>query len=63
MTYAELDAAADRFAAGLHRLGLRAEDRVVVQLPNTAAFVVVALGLFRLGAVPVFALPSHREAS
>ncbi|MBU8860479.1 MULTISPECIES: AMP-binding protein [unclassified Micromonospora] len=62
MSYAELDAAADRFAAGLHRLGLRAEDRVVVQLPNTAAFVVVALGLFRLGAVPVFALPSHREA-
>src|SRR5581483_10371625 len=61
MTYAELDAAADRLAAGLRRLGLRRGDRVVVQLPNVVEFPAVCFGLLRLGALPVFALPPHRE--
>ena len=59
-TYRELDVRADRLAAGLHGLGLRAGDRVVVQLTNTAAFLEVCFALFRLGALPVFALPAHR---
>ncbi len=58
--YAELDAWADRVAAGFHRLGVRAGDRVVVQLPNVPEFVAVCFGLFRLGALPIFALPAHR---
>ncbi|HET7040385.1 MAG TPA: AMP-binding protein, partial [Gemmatimonadales bacterium] len=61
MTYAELDAAADRVAAGLRRLGLRRGERVVVQLPNVVEFPAVVFGLLRLGALPVFALPPHRE--
>jgi 2,3-dihydroxybenzoate-AMP ligase len=61
MTYAGLDAAADRVAAGLRRLGLRRGDRVVVQLPNVVEFAAVCFGLLRLGALPVFALPPHRE--
>ncbi len=61
MTYTELDAAADRLAAGLRRLGLRRGDRVVVQLPNVVEFPAVCFGLLRLGALPVFALPPHRE--
>jgi 2,3-dihydroxybenzoate-AMP ligase len=60
-TYGELDEKADRVAAGLHALGLAAGDCVVVQLPNVGAFAIVAIALFRLGAVPVFALPSHRR--
>ncbi len=60
-TYAELDAAADRRAAGLQDLGVQPGDRVVVQLPNVPEFVVVCFALFRLGAVPVMALPSHRR--
>ncbi|MFR9728257.1 (2,3-dihydroxybenzoyl)adenylate synthase [Saccharopolyspora sp. MS10] len=60
LTYAELDDRADRLAAGLRQLGIGAEDRVVVQLPNIAEFYEVCFALFRLGAVPVFALPSHR---
>lgn len=60
-TYAALDARADRVAGGLRRLGLAPGDRVVVQLPNTAAFVYVLVALFRLGAVPVLALPAHRQ--
>ncbi|MEW6472132.1 MAG: (2,3-dihydroxybenzoyl)adenylate synthase [Actinomycetota bacterium] len=61
MSYAELDAAADRVAAGLRRLGLARRDRVVLQLPNVVEFPAVVFGLLRLGVLPVFALPPHRE--
>ncbi|MGI5169194.1 (2,3-dihydroxybenzoyl)adenylate synthase [Spirillospora sp. CA-253888] len=61
-TYAELDRRADRLAAGLHRFGLRPRDRVVVQLPNVPEFVELCFALFRLGAIPIFALPAHRAA-
>ncbi|MFD9961751.1 (2,3-dihydroxybenzoyl)adenylate synthase [Amycolatopsis sp. NPDC058986] len=60
LTYAELDRRADRLAAGLRGLGIAPRDRVVVQLPNIPEFVVVCFALFRLGALPVFALPAHR---
>ncbi|MER7846331.1 (2,3-dihydroxybenzoyl)adenylate synthase [Kitasatospora sp. NPDC096077] len=61
-TYAELDRRADRMAAGLLARGIGAGDRVVVQLPNVAEFFEVVFALFRIGALPVFALPSHRYA-
>ncbi|RKH58257.1 (2,3-dihydroxybenzoyl)adenylate synthase [Corallococcus llansteffanensis] len=61
-TYAELDARVDRMAAGFHSLGIRARDRVVVQLPNVAEFYEVIFALFRMGALPVFALPAHRAS-
>jgi 2,3-dihydroxybenzoate-AMP ligase len=61
MSYAELDAAADRVAAGLRRLGLSKGDRVVFQLPNVVEFPAVVFGLLRIGALPIFALPPHRE--
>jgi 2,3-dihydroxybenzoate-AMP ligase len=60
-TYGELDRRADRLAAGLGALGIRPGDRVVVHLPNGADFVVLCIALFRLGVLPVLALPSHRR--
>ncbi|MFJ2225886.1 MULTISPECIES: (2,3-dihydroxybenzoyl)adenylate synthase [Streptomyces] len=60
-TYADLDAEADRIAAGLRGLGIGRGDRVVVQLPNRAEFVLAWFGLQRLGAVPVHAMPGHRR--
>lgn len=60
-TYGELDLWADRMAAGLTARGIGAGDKVVVQLPNVAAFFEVVFGLFRIGALPVFALPAHRR--
>jgi 2,3-dihydroxybenzoate-AMP ligase len=60
-SYAELDAWADRLAAGFRALGVGRGDPVVVQLPNSATFAAVSIALFRLGAPPVFALPSHRR--
>ncbi|MFJ7243052.1 (2,3-dihydroxybenzoyl)adenylate synthase [Kitasatospora sp. NPDC098652] len=60
-TYRELDDRADRLAAGLRRLGTAPRDRVLVHLPNTAEFLALSFALFRLGAIPVYALPAHRE--
>ncbi|MFF7023679.1 (2,3-dihydroxybenzoyl)adenylate synthase [Streptomyces klenkii] len=60
-TYGELDLRADRLAAGLLSHGIGKGDRVVVQLPNIAEFFEVVFALFRIGALPVFALPAHRE--
>ena len=61
-SHAELRERALRTAAGFARLGIGPGDRVLVQLPNTVEFCAVVLGLFRLGALPVFALPAHRSA-
>ncbi|MFH9610684.1 (2,3-dihydroxybenzoyl)adenylate synthase [Streptomyces sp. NPDC017448] len=61
-TYADLDRRADRLAAGLLSRGIVKGDRVVVQLPNIAEFFEVIFALFRIGALPVFALPAHRES-
>lgn len=60
-TYAELEAQALRLARGFTALGIAPGDRVVVQLPNRAEFLSVIFGLWRIGAVPVFALPAHRR--
>ena len=62
LSYAELNTRADRMAAGLHGIGLRAGDRIVVQLPNVNDFVVLVFAALRLGALPVLALPAHRES-
>ena len=62
VTYGDLDRRADRLAAGFRARGIGRHDRVVVQLPNGVEFVVVCLALFRLGALPVLALPAHRRA-
>ncbi len=61
-SYREFDSRVDRLASGLLSLGLQPRDRVVLQLPNTPEFFEVAFALFRIGALPVFALPAHRLA-
>ncbi|WP_327654813.1 (2,3-dihydroxybenzoyl)adenylate synthase [Streptomyces sp. NBC_00483] len=61
-TYRQLDDCVDRLAAGFVARGIRKGDRVVVQLPNVGEFVEVVFALFRIGALPVYALPAHRES-
>lgn len=62
ISYAELDVRADRLAEGFRRLGIKPMDRVIVQLPNIPEFFEACFALFRLGALPVFALPLHRKS-
>ncbi|KAB1661167.1 AMP-binding protein [Pseudoclavibacter sp. CFCC 13796] len=61
LTYHELGAAVEAAAARLHALGIRDRDRVVVQFPNVISYLPTVFALFRLGALPIFALPGHRE--
>jgi 2,3-dihydroxybenzoate-AMP ligase len=61
LTYAELTQRADAAATRLRELGLKPDDRVVVQLPNGWEFIVFTLACFRSGIIPVMALPAHRR--
>ncbi|WP_017589680.1 (2,3-dihydroxybenzoyl)adenylate synthase [Nocardiopsis ganjiahuensis] len=58
LSYAELDARVDRLASGLAGLPIRRGERVLVQLPNRTEYVVTVFALFRIGAVPILALPA-----
>jgi 2,3-dihydroxybenzoate-AMP ligase len=60
VSYAALHEQADHLAAALLRLGVSPTDRVVVQMTNRYEFFIVIFALFRIGALPVFALPLHR---
>ncbi|MDO5622231.1 MAG: AMP-binding protein [Paracoccus sp. (in: a-proteobacteria)] len=61
ITYADLLARSEQVARGFLAQGLVPGDRVVVQMPNVAAFFPAVFGLFLAGLIPVFALPAHRE--
>jgi len=60
-TYADLLARAESAAGGYLALGLQPGDRVIVQIPNVAAFFPAVFGLFLAGLIPVYALPAHRQ--
>ena len=62
ITYGELDRMSDNLALNLLQAGLRPLDRVVVQLPNVAEFVVLYLALQKIGGIPIAALIPHRFA-
>lgn len=60
LTYSELKNEADRIAAYLRSRDINKGDHVVLQLVNNAFFVKVMFALFRIGAMPILLLPSHR---
>jgi 2,3-dihydroxybenzoate-AMP ligase len=62
ITYEGLVQSAKRLASGLSGLGLRSQDRVVVQLPNCPEFVTLYLAFNYIGVIPVIALRAHRHA-
>ena len=60
LTYQEVDAHSDAFAAYLREeLGLQPGDRVAVQMPNCLAFPVVAFGVLKAGCVLVNTNPLY----
>lgn len=61
ITYSELANRMDAAAERLLELGLKADDRILVQLPNGWQFTIFTLACFRAGIVPVMALPAHRQ--
>ncbi|KQB84314.1 2,3-dihydroxybenzoate-AMP ligase [Corynebacterium oculi] len=59
VTWAELGETAAAASARLAASGVRRGDGVIVQMPNSVAFLETLLGIWRLGAIPVMALPAH----
>lgn len=59
LTWNELDAQVGKAAATLSQYGIGRGDGVIVQLPNSVAYLETIFALWRLGAIPVFALPAH----
>jgi long-chain acyl-CoA synthetase len=62
LTYAMLDARADRLAQCLLANGVRRGDRVVIHLPNSAAAVVAIFAVLKAGAVFVPVNPTVKAA-
>src|SRR5712671_4895374 len=62
ITYAELDRLSSNLALHLLGAGLVPLDRVVVQLPNVAEFVILYFALQKIGCIPIAALVTHRFA-
>lgn len=60
-TYSDLLRNAESLAARLYAIGLRPLDRVVFQLSNSITLVESFFALMRVGAIPVLALPAHRQ--
>lgn len=63
LTYRAFEDAASRFAGVLHAMGVGADDRVGMQLPNVPTFPVLYFGALRVGAVvvPMNPLLTERE--
>ena len=61
ISYAELDRLSGNLALNLLDAGLKPLDRVVVQLPNVAEFVILYFALQKIGCIPIAALPAHRH--
>jgi len=61
VTYRQLGERVDRLALHLLELGLKPLDAAVLHLPNIPEFVYLYFAFQRLGAIPLMALPPHRQ--
>src|SRR2546430_259331 len=57
LSYADLDALANRFGNLLLDLGVRQEERVVLSLPDSAEYAAALFGILKVGAVAVMVNP------
>lgn len=61
LTYAQLREKVDRLAISLMKLGIKKQDRVLLQLPNWSEFVYSYFALQKIGAIVVLILPRHAQ--
>lgn len=61
ITYRDLDALVNRFAAALQELGIKKGDKVAILLPNIPQGFIATYAVFRLGAVAVMTNPLYTE--
>ena len=61
LTFEEIDRASDSLAAALAGMGIRAGDRIIVQLQNVPAFPISVFAAWKLGAAVVPLNPMYKE--
>lgn len=59
LTYGRLGTLVERFAAALHKLGVKRGDRVALMLPNSPHFIIAFFAAMRLGAIVVNTNPTY----
>ena len=60
VTFAELKLKADRVALKLKEMGLKQNDAVLIQLPNTPEFIIAYFGILRAGLIATLTVPQFR---
>ena len=60
-TYDQLKNETDKLAIGFIDLGIKPLDRVLLQLPNWAEFILTYFALQKIGAIPILLLAKHRQ--
>ena len=60
-TYQEMYDEINHFAYKFYQDGIKPDDKVLIQLPNCFEFIFVLFALFKIGAIPVLALATHRK--
>ena len=58
-TYAKLRELINRFASGIHELGVKPGDRVILYIGNSPQWVIAYLGLQKIGVIPVPVSPIY----
>ena len=59
LTYRQLQAEVDHFAAAMHALGVRKNERIALMLPNLPQFIISFYGAMKLGAIVVNTNPTY----
>jgi 2,3-dihydroxybenzoate-AMP ligase len=62
ITFAELDRLSTNLALNLLEMGLQPLDRVVIQLPNVAEYIILYFALQKISCIPIASLATHRYA-
>lgn len=61
ITYGELNSLANHMALGLADMGVRKEDRVIIQLQNIPQFLICLYAVWKLGGIVVGLNPMYKE--
>ena len=59
LSYRKLRGLINRFATALHDLGVKANDRIMLYIPNCPQFLIAYFGAQRIGAIPVPVSPIY----
>ena len=62
LTYSQIREKANRLAIGLMELGIKPQDRVLLQLPNWNEFIYSFFAIQKIGAIDVLLLARHAQA-